>query len=670
MVSNEFPYPGISTTTDGTGAVVWVEAHIVQAVCAYPITPSTNMAVGIQMEIANGKRNLWNEEIGFLELESEHSSASTCEGYALSGGRVTNFTSGQGLILMKEVLYTIAGKRLPVVFHIAARALTSQALNIHAGHDDVMAVTDVGWGMLFAKNAQEAGDFALISRRTAEDSHIPFLNVQDGFITSHTIESVVLPEPEMMKKYIGLAEDKLINLMDVYNPIQSGVVQNQDSYMKGKISQRHYYEKLQDNLKNAMDEFYKLTGRRYNLIEKYRLDDAEYVVVAMGSTIETAMATVDYLRDKENMKVGALNVSSFRPFPGKEIVDALKKAKAISVIERMDNPIAQSNPLTAEIKASFADALSGTEGYPKISTIPVIYSGSGGLGSRDVTPRDIRAVIENMQNGGKRYFALGITHPLSIETKNDVDLRTKGFFAMRGHSVGGFGSVTTNKVIASVVAELFGFYVQAYPKYGSEKKGLPTNYYLAVSPDKIRTHNELDRVNFVPLNDANAFNIGNPLVGLEEMGLLFVHTTDENPETLWKTIPGYAKAIIHDKKIRVLGLDTIRIARASATSADLVQRMQGIVLLGIFLKSTPYEHEFGITKEKIFEGVENILRKYFGKRGDQVVKDNLDAATCGYNEVFEISRDLIESDQAAIQKGREHPKAKVVLGNRQAVGVR
>ena len=670
MASNNFPYPGIPTTTDGTGSVVWVETHIVQAVCAYPITPSTNMAVGVQMEIANGKKNLWDEEISFLELESEHSSASTCEGYVLSGGRVSNYTSGQGLVLMKEVLYTISGKRLPAVFHIAARALTTQALNIHAGHDDVMSVADTGWGMLFAKNAQEAGDFALICRRTAEDSHIPFLNIQDGFITSHTIESVVLPEPELMKKYIGPAEDKLINLMDVYNPVQSGVVQNQDSYMKGKISQRRYYEKLHGILTNSMDEFYKLTGRRYDLIEKYKVEDAEYIIVAMGSTIETAMTTVDYLRDKENMKVGALNVTSFRPFPGKEVVEALKNAKAISVIERMDNPMAQSNPLTAEVKASFADALCGTEGYPKITKIPVIYSGSAGLGSRDVTPRDIRAIFENMQNGGKRYFTIGINHPLAIETKNDVDLRTKGFFAMRGHSVGGYGSVTTNKVIASVVAELFGFFVQAYPKYGSEKKGLPTNYYLAVSPDKIRTHNELDRVNFVPLNDANAFNIGNPLVGLEEKGLLFVHTTDEDPKVLWKSIPEYAKAIIHDKKIRVLGLDTIRIARASATSSDLVQRMQGIVLLGVFLKSTPYEQEFGITKEKIFEGVENILRKYFGKRGEQVVKDNLDAATCGYNEVFEIPRDLIESDQSVIQKGREHPKAKVVLGNRQAVGTK
>ena len=159
------PYPGIPTTSDGAGMVVWVETHVTQGACAYPITSSTTMGGGYQAEVANGKRNLWGEELAFIEPESEHSAASTCEGFAVAGGRVTNFTSGQGLILMKEVLYTIAGKRLPVVFHIGARAVTSHSLNVHAGHDDVYGVADCGWGAVFARNAQEAGDLALICRR-------------------------------------------------------------------------------------------------------------------------------------------------------------------------------------------------------------------------------------------------------------------------------------------------------------------------------------------------------------------------------------------------------------------------------------------------------------------------------------------------------------------------
>src|SRR6201987_4050068 len=166
-------FPGIPTTSDGAGTVVWVETHITQGACAYPITSSTTMGGGYQQEVANGKKNLWGDELAFIEPESEHSAASTCEGFAVAGGRVTNFTSGQGLILMKEVLYTIAGKRLPIVFHIGARAVTSHSLNVHAGHDDVYGVADCGWGVLYARNAQESGDFALIARRTAEETETP-----------------------------------------------------------------------------------------------------------------------------------------------------------------------------------------------------------------------------------------------------------------------------------------------------------------------------------------------------------------------------------------------------------------------------------------------------------------------------------------------------------------
>src|SRR5437764_13158757 len=218
-------FPGIPTTSDGAGTVVWVETHSTQGACAYPITSSTTMGGGYQVEVANGKRNLWGDELAFIEPESEHSAATTCEGFAVAGGRVTNFTSGQGLILMKEVLYVISGKRLPIVFHIGAQTLNSQGLNVHTGHDDVVGVADCGWGVLYARNAQEAGDMALIARRVAEDTETPFLNVQDGFLTTHTIENVRLLEPDMMKMYVGAPGSRLRNLMDPQVPLMSGVVQ-------------------------------------------------------------------------------------------------------------------------------------------------------------------------------------------------------------------------------------------------------------------------------------------------------------------------------------------------------------------------------------------------------------------------------------------------------------
>src|SRR5438270_4657876 len=251
----KFEYPGIPTTCDGAEAVVHVEIHVAQAAGAYPITSSTTMGGGFNAAVMNGGKNLWGDPLVFFEPESEHSAATVCEGFAVAGGRVTNFTSGQGLVLMKEVLYTISGKRLPVVMNIGARALTSQGLNVHAGHDDMMSVADCGWGMLFARNAQEAGDFCLISRRAAEASFTPFFNVQDGFLTTHTVETVRLIEPELMKEYIGSPKEKLINLMDPANPVMSGVVQNQDSYMKGKIAQRWYYDRVDAILEEAFEEF-------------------------------------------------------------------------------------------------------------------------------------------------------------------------------------------------------------------------------------------------------------------------------------------------------------------------------------------------------------------------------------------------------------------------------
>jgi pyruvate-ferredoxin/flavodoxin oxidoreductase len=391
-----------------------------------------------------------------------------------------------------------------------------------------------------------------------------------------------------------------------------------------------------------MAEYYALTGRRYDLIELYRMEDAEYAIVCMGSMAETAAITCDYLRDQTNTKVGVVHVTAFRPFPGPELVDALKGTRAFAVLERMDNPMGQSNPLTAEIKAAFADALSDAPGYSRVHRMPLIYSGSAGLGSRDVRPGDFIAVVKNMVAGGPRYFVLGIQHELALDNSFDPDVRPKTAFSMRGHSVGGYGSVTTNKVIATIVGDLFDLYVQAYPKYGSEKKGLPTTYYLTTAAEPIRTHCELNFVEFVPLNDVNAFNLGNPLKGLQEGGTVFVQARHADAQDVWANIPEYARRIIRRKGIRVLYLDAAAIARAVASEPDLQVRMQGIVLLGVFLKATPFLQARQIGEDDLMAGVEKSLRKYFGKRSEQVVQDNLTAVRRGYNEVLEIPRAIID----------------------------
>ncbi len=659
----QFPYPGIPTTSDGAGAVTWVETHITQAACAYPITSSTTMGTGYQTEVANGKKNLWGDTLVFVQPESEHSAASTCEGFALAGGRVTNFTSGQGLVLMKEVLYTISGKRLPVVFHIGARAMTSHSLNVHCGHDDVMAVADTGWGILFGRNAQEAGDLALICRRIAEETDTPFLNVQDGFLTTHTIENVRLPETELMSQFVRDPNDRIRCMFDPRNPLMSGVVQNQDSYMKGKIAQRDFYDKIPGVIASVFEEFHSLTGRRYRVVDGYRMDDAEYAIVGMGGMMETAQAAVDYIRDEMGLKVGVVNVTCFAPFPATELVDILKGVKAFTVVERMDNPLAQSNPLVQAIKAAFADALIGNSfgskgefKYPKISRIPRILASSAGLGSRDVRPGHFIALTKNMlESAPREYTAVGVKHALAINETIDPDVRPDSAFSMRGHSVGGFGSVTTNKLIASFVGELFNLHVQAYPKYGSEKKGLPTTYYLTVAKEHLRTHCELNHVEFIPLNDVNAFNLGNPLEGIAHDGSIFIQSAETDPQKVWEAIPEFGRKIIRTKRVRVFYLDTVKIAREVATDPDLQQRMQGVALVGIFIKVTPFAGESGMGQDQVLGAVEKYIRKYFGKRGEHVVQENLQCVRRGLLDVMEVPKSIIESQgavatQAAVAK--------------------
>lgn len=651
--SRKIRFPGNLSTTDGSGAVVWVESHIAQGACAYPITPSTPMGDGFAVEYSNGKKNLWGERLEFLEPESEHSSASACEGFALAGGRVTNFTSGQGLILMKEVLYVISGKRLPVVFHIGARALTSHALNVHAGHDDVMGVADVGWGMLFGRNAQEAADLALIARRAAEDSETPFLNIQDGFLTTHTLETILLPEPEFMKEFVGAPWEKVRKLFDPLNPVMSGVVQNQDSYMKGKVAQRYFYERVAPALRNAMQEFGALTGREYGFVRAYRMEDAEYALIGLGTMLETAEATVDYLRGK-GMKIGAIHVTSFRPFPGQEIAELLKNCRAASVIERCDVPLAESNPLTMEVKAALAGGMSAGI----LTRMPEIFSGVAGLGGRDTRPGHFVAAAENMARGaqGKKFFVLGVKHADAIEGTVDPDVRPENAFSMRGHSIGGFGSVTTNKVIATVASELFGLYAQAFPKYGSEKKGLPTNYYLTLAGEPIRLHAELNVVDFVAIQDQNAFLGSDPLVGLLPGGIIYLQS-NQPADKVWASLPGAARQTIRERKLRLFALDAQRIAKESASRADLQVRMQGIVLMGAFLRLTPFRERAGLDEERLFASLEETLSKYFGKRGERVVEDNLVAARRGYTELAEIIPPAEEVKSEAKQAWQSFPMA-------------
>ena len=626
------PYPGIPAIVDGSEAVAHVETRLSEVACVYPITPSTTMAAVFQAAVAEGQANLWGTPLRFIEPESEHSSASAAEGAALAGGRVTNFTAGQGLVLMKEVLFVISGKRLPVVFHVGARALTSQALNIHAGHDDVMAVADTGWGVLFARNAQEAADLTAIARRVAERTDTPFLVAQDGFLTTHTLENVRLPEDELLRTYVGDPREHIRDLFDPAEGLMTGVVQNQDSYMKGRIGQRAYTDRVPGELADAMATWTGLTGRPAGLIDAYRCDDATDIIVSMGTIADTAITVVDHLR-AAGRPVGAVTVTAFRPFPAAELARVLRRARAVAVIERTDEPLAASNPLTREIRSAlYEDAAEGV-------MVPRVLSVSAGLGSRDVAAGDLIAVFDRLAARREPPFAhavLGIRHPLALE-RVPADLRPPGAWSLRGHSIGGFGSVTTNKLVATLAGELFDKVVQAYPRYGSEKKGLPTTYYLTIADEPIRLHAELERVDFVPLHDVSAFGLGDPLAGLADGGTLFIQSPLTDPEAIWASIPAPARAELLARRIRVTALDTAGLASAFAPTDDLRIRMQGVALVGVFLRVSPFAERAGLDRAALLDAVRQRLGRFFGKRGGAVVEANLAVITRAYDELIDVS---------------------------------
>ena len=630
--SPPLPFPGIPAIVDGSEAVAHVETRLTEIACVYPITPSTTMAAIYQAAVAAGKTDLWGTNLGFIEPESEHSSASAAEGVALAGGRVTNFTAGQGLVLMKEVLLVIAGKRLPAVFHVGARALTSQSLNIHAGHDDVMAVADTGWAILFARNAQEAADLAAIARRAAEASETPFIVAQDGFLTTHTLENVLLPEDDLLREFVGEPRPRVRNLFEPSQALMSGVVQNQDSYMKGRIAQRAYTDRVPAALADAMLAWRHLTGRRYGPVDAYRTDDASEIVVAMGTIADTAIAVVDHLRS-QGRRVGCVAVTAFRPFPADEIGTALAGARAVGVIERTDEPLAAANPLVREIMAALYEFAANGRPAPRVDSF------SAGLGSRDVAAGDVLAVFDRLAETDRaslRHAVLGIRHPQAVE-RVPVDVRPAGAWSLRGHSIGGFGSVTTNKLMATIAGELFGKHVQAYPRYGSEKKGLPTTYYLTLADAPIRTHAELDRIEMVPLHDVSAFGLGDPLAGLADGGVLFIQSPLTDPEAIWASIPAHVRAELVARRIRVTALDTAGLARRHTPRADLQIRMQGVALAGVFLRVSPFAERAGLDRDELLEAVGRQLGRFFGKRGAAVVAANLEIIAAAYDGLIDVS---------------------------------
>jgi pyruvate-ferredoxin/flavodoxin oxidoreductase len=721
-------YPGIPEAMDGSTAVVLMETAASEAAGAYPITPSTQMGEGWAEAVAAGAKNVNGRRLLFFEPEGEHAAAAVTAGMSMVGLRATNFSSGQGIAYMHESLYAATGKRLTYVLNVAARAMTKHSLNVHAGHDDYHCVDDTGFFQLFAKDVQEAADLNLITHRVAELSLNPGLIAQDGFLTSHVIESVKLPERELIKEFLGDPADiiesptpaqrlvfgetrrRIPEMFDYDYPAMLGTVQNQEAYAQGVAAQRpFYFDHVQELTDRAFAEFAALTGRRYDRAMGYRLEDAEYVLVGQGSVITNAHLVTDFLR-KKGIKVGVLNLTMFRPFPADLIADMLRGKKAVTVLERTDQPLAVDPPLLREIRAAVSQAVengravarretNGKFPFPKLPAlkaeeVPDFFSAGFGFGSRDLQPGDLVAAVENMREAGRkqRQYYLGIdfirkgtrlpklqiwqeqlleAYPhlgnLALEPADVGSLLPESAIAIRIHSVGGWGAITMGKNLVMTAFELAGMQVKANPKYGSEKKGQPTTFYAVVSHETVLLNAELKHVDVVLSPDANVFRHSNPLAGLAAGGA-FVIQSDQEPDVLWASLPASAQREIIERNIRVYVLDGFKIAAEEASDAELRYRMQGAAFMGGFFHVSPLAEREGLSEEQLFAGIREQMQKKFGKLGDRVVEDNVRVIRRGYDELREVRVGEVTDDQASGTGGRiprhmDVPNAEVGFGN-------
>lgn len=707
--SSSARYPGIPAAMDGNSAVIMCEREASDAAGAYPITPSTQMGEYWAEETAKGHLNISGRPLIFVEPEGEHAAAGVTAGMSMSGLRASNFSSGQGVAYMHESLYGAVGKRLPYILNIGCRALTKSSLNVHAGHDDYHLMDDTGFFQMMGKNAQQAADLNLIGRKVAELSLTPGAIGQDGFLTTHLIETLRIPERELIAEFLGRPEDmiepptpaqkilygdmrrRVPILWDVDNPVLSGPVQNQDAYMQSVAAQRPYFfDHIAEITDQCMAEFTELTGRAYQRVQTYRCEDADYLVVGQGSVIGTAEAVADYMRSHQGIRVGVVNLVMFRPFPGDLIGDILKGRKGVTVLERTDQPLAEDLPLIREIRACISKCIeNGTANrgqtlpypqyaaYQKPGDSPLLYSGCFGMGSRDLQPEGVVGAIENMlpKGSGKKFFYLSIDfiHDKPSSPKNEIyqqqlieaypnvkdlaikgstnpNLLPQGAVTVRMHSVGGWGAITTGKNLAITLYDLLGYDIKANPKYGSEKKGQPTTYYLSAAPEPIRINCEYFFVDAVLSPDPNVFSHSNPLFGLKEGGTFIIQSDLASPADVWESFPAQARTYIKDRRIRVFYLDAFRIAREEATDPELQFRMQGIAFQGAFFAGSNLMEKANLSEEALFKAIREQVTRKFGGKGARVVEDNMRVVRRGFDELTEIS------DKRALESASATPR--------------
>src|SRR5216683_3303989 len=617
-------------TVEGNEAVANVAHMLSEVIAIYPITPSTPMGEYADAWSAAGRVNLWGTVPLVVEMQSEGGAAGAIHGALQTGALATTFTASQGLLLMIPSMYKIAGELTPVVFHVAARSLATQALSIFGDHADVMATRATGFALLASNTVQEAQDLALIAHAATLKARVPFLHFFDGFRTSHEINKIELLPREDMRAMI---DDALVQAhrqrgLSPEHPFIRGTAQNPDVYFQARESINAYYQVCPAIVQEAMDRFAEIAGRQYHLFDYVGAPDAERVIVVMGSGAETAQATAEHLA-RQGEEVGVVKVRLFRPFSVEHFVQALPPTvKAIAVLDRTKEPGSVGEPLYLDVVTAI------NEGREKgmMAASPRIIGGRYGLSSKEFTPGMVKAIFDELRRDEpKNHFTVGIhddvTHT-SLEHDPAFSIEGKETVQCVYWGLGSDGTVGANKNSIKIIGEETDNYAQGYFVYDSKKSGSVTISHLRFGPHEIRAPyligtGQADFLACHQFTFLERFDV----LKYARPGGVFLLDSIYGPEGVWSHLPREVQQAIIEKKLRFYVIDAHKVASEIGMSGRINTVMQTcfFAISGI------------LPQEQAIEQIKKSIRKTYGKRGEAVVQKNFQAVDATLEHLYEVN---------------------------------
>ena len=595
---------------DANEAVARV-AHKTNEVCAiYPITPASPMGEHVDVYSSKGETNIWKNVPRIVEMQSEGGAAGAVHGSLQAGALTTTFTASQGLLLMIPNMYKIAGELLPSVIHVAARTVATHALSIFGDHSDVMAARQTGFSMLFGGSVQEAHDFALISQVATLKSRVPFMNIFDGFRTSHEISKIDAINDTIIKDM--MPEDKIMDhkkrSLDPDHPVIRGTSQNPDVFFQAREAANIFYDKVPEIVQNTMNEFYEHTGRRYNLFYYIGHPEAEKVIIIMGSGQGPVMEAVDTMV-KNGEKVGAIIVRLFRPFSINHFIDSLPKTvQKVAVLDRTKEPGSTGEPLYLDVVTAFAE--SNRE-------MPKIIGGRYGLSSKEFDPAMVKAVYDELDKSTpKNHFTVGINDDVS-HTSLEIGERlhtVKSTFNCMFYGLGSDGTVGANKNSIKIIGETTDNYVQGYFVYDSKKAGAQTISHLRFGPDPIYSTYLIHKANFIACHQFNFIEKYDILKNIKKGGT-FLLNSPFSKDDVWEILPKKMQEEIVENELEFYVIDASKVAQ----DANLGKRTNTVLQTCFFAISGV------LPKDEAIQKIKDAIVKSYSHKGDKIVEMNFNA---------------------------------------------